>query len=156
MPGEPAPCGWALYYENKSLSPTRNSCYRLDCSRADRNEFPRAHFTQGKKRVRMPLSLPCKLAFLFVIVVAESILALSPCIAQSDQPANTQRLEIPFTPPEQALSMLSLPDGFKATLFASEPDVQQPIAVATDHRGTTVGSRMPDLFRPPNELRHVA
>ncbi|MGY8748021.1 MAG: PVC-type heme-binding CxxCH protein [Pirellulales bacterium] len=48
---------------------------------------------------------------------------------------NTQALLIPQTPPEEALKMLSLPDGFKATLFASEPDVNQPIAMTTDARG---------------------
>ena len=30
---------------------------------------------------------------------------------------------------------MSLPPGFKATLFAGEPDVHQPIAFATDDRG---------------------
>ncbi len=55
--------------------------------------------------------------------------------AQTDDPPNTQKLEIPFTPPDKALEMLSLPEGFSATLFASEPDVHQPIAVTTDHRG---------------------
>ncbi len=37
--------------------------------------------------------------------------------------------------PEQAVKEMSLPPGFKATLFAGEPDVQQPIAFAIDDRG---------------------
>lgn len=37
--------------------------------------------------------------------------------------------------PEQAAKEITLPPGFKATLFAGEPDVQQPIAFAIDHRG---------------------
>ena len=37
--------------------------------------------------------------------------------------------------PEQAVKEMSLPPGFKATLFAGEPDVKQPIAFAIDDRG---------------------
>lgn len=37
--------------------------------------------------------------------------------------------------PEAALSQLSLPDGFRTTLFAAEPNVQQPIGMTTDERG---------------------
>ena len=38
-------------------------------------------------------------------------------------------------PGEEAAKVMSLPPGFKATLFAGEPDVQQPIAFALDDRG---------------------
>ncbi|MDA7905942.1 c-type cytochrome [Mariniblastus sp.] len=56
---------------------------------------------------------------------------------QTDSPElpNTQSLLIPQTPPTEALKMLSLPNGFEATLFAAEPDVNQPIAMTTDARG---------------------
>ena len=37
--------------------------------------------------------------------------------------------------PEDALKGMTLPDGFQVTLFAAEPDVRQPIAMATDDRG---------------------
>ena len=37
--------------------------------------------------------------------------------------------------PEDAAQKMTLPPGFKATLFAGEPDVKQPIAMAFDHRG---------------------
>lgn len=36
---------------------------------------------------------------------------------------------------EDALAMFALPDGFSATLFASEPEVQNPVAMAWDRRG---------------------
>ena len=44
---------------------------------------------------------------------------------------------LPFTglPPEQAARAMKLPPQFKATLFAGEPDVVQPIAFAMDDRG---------------------
>lgn len=37
--------------------------------------------------------------------------------------------------PEEAAAAMTLPPGFKATLFAGEPDVVQPIALAIDDRG---------------------
>jgi putative membrane-bound dehydrogenase-like protein len=37
--------------------------------------------------------------------------------------------------PEDAAAKMTLPPGFKATLFAGEPDVKQPIAFAIDDRG---------------------
>lgn len=48
---------------------------------------------------------------------------------------NTQPETIPFTTPEAALAALNLPEGFKATLFAAEPMVHQPISMAFDERG---------------------
>lgn len=37
--------------------------------------------------------------------------------------------------PQESLAKLKLPPGFKATVFAAEPDVQNPIAMAWDARG---------------------
>ena len=37
--------------------------------------------------------------------------------------------------PTEALARMKLPPGFKATVFAAEPDVQNPIAMAWDARG---------------------
>src|SRR5262245_40667372 len=38
-------------------------------------------------------------------------------------------------PPREAPMHFTLPDGFRATLFAGEPDVVQPIAMCFDDRG---------------------
>ena len=38
-------------------------------------------------------------------------------------------------PPQESLAKLKLPPGFKATIFAAEPDVQNPIAMTWDGRG---------------------
>jgi putative membrane-bound dehydrogenase-like protein len=38
-------------------------------------------------------------------------------------------------PAEEALSKLSMPPGFKATIFAAEPDVQNPIGMCFDAKG---------------------
>ncbi|MHC4993503.1 MAG: PVC-type heme-binding CxxCH protein, partial [Planctomycetota bacterium] len=37
--------------------------------------------------------------------------------------------------PEEAAEAMSVPEGFSVSLFAGEPDVVQPIAMAIDHRG---------------------
>ena len=37
--------------------------------------------------------------------------------------------------PREAAAAMTVPDGFRVTLFAGEPDVQQPIAQAIDDRG---------------------
>ncbi|GIX05571.1 MAG: hypothetical protein KatS3mg114_1440 [Planctomycetaceae bacterium] len=37
--------------------------------------------------------------------------------------------------PEEAARAMTVPEGFSVTLFAGEPDVQQPIAMALDDRG---------------------
>jgi putative membrane-bound dehydrogenase-like protein len=51
------------------------------------------------------------------------------------KPANSQEETIKPLTPEAALKALQLPPGFKATLFAAEPAVQQPIAMTWDERG---------------------
>jgi putative membrane-bound dehydrogenase-like protein len=38
-------------------------------------------------------------------------------------------------PAGEAAARMTVPDGFKVTLFAAEPDVRQPIAMTLDHRG---------------------
>jgi putative membrane-bound dehydrogenase-like protein len=38
-------------------------------------------------------------------------------------------------PPEKAVKAMALPDGFRATVFAAEPDVVQPISFTIDARG---------------------
>jgi len=51
------------------------------------------------------------------------------------EPHDNQKENIPVLQPADALTKLHLPEGFKATLFAAEPDVRQPIAMCWDERG---------------------
>ncbi|MCA9247187.1 MAG: hypothetical protein KDA42_08740, partial [Planctomycetales bacterium] len=73
------------------------------------------------------------------VLVALSGLALGTYVATADEPVkeiyNSQQESIAPLTPEQALAALQLPAGFRATLFAAEPDVRQPIGMATDSRG---------------------
>jgi putative membrane-bound dehydrogenase-like protein len=50
-------------------------------------------------------------------------------------PYDSEKGTLPLTTPAEALAALKLPEGFRATLFANEPEVQNPIAMAWDHRG---------------------
>src|SRR6476619_4202735 len=69
-----------------------------------------------------------------------AILALAAahlCAAADDFPApyNSEAGNPSLSSPAEALAALKLPDGFRATLFANEPEVQNPIAMAWDQRG---------------------
>lgn len=54
-------------------------------------------------------------------------------LAQDEMPMDT--IKFAGLSPEDAAKEMTLPSGFKATLFAGEPDVKQPIAFAIDDRG---------------------
>ena len=48
---------------------------------------------------------------------------------------NTEPSQEKLLTPEEALAKISVPEGFHVSLFAGEPDVQQPISLTTDERG---------------------
>src|SRR5947209_7202354 len=66
--------------------------------------------------------MPFPPRFLFAV---SFLLVLSASVFAQDKPV----------PPTEAPKHMTLPAGFKATLFAGEPDVRQPIAFTTDDRG---------------------
>ncbi len=51
------------------------------------------------------------------------------------QPYDSQAAQGGPTSPAEALAGLRLPEGFRATVFAAEPDVRQPIAMTFDAKG---------------------
>ncbi len=66
------------------------------------------------------------------------LLALCPlrvCAAGFPSPYNSERSTEPLMPAEQAARGMHMPQGFRCTVFASEPDVQNPIAMAWDAKG---------------------
>ena len=54
--------------------------------------------------------------------------------AQETHPKNYNPAPAPL-PADEAARTMVVPDGFKVTLFAGEPDVLQPVALAIDDRG---------------------
>jgi putative membrane-bound dehydrogenase-like protein len=59
---------------------------------------------------------------------------LSAVLAWSSVASHAFTKDAPL-PPREAPLRMTVPEGFKATLFAGEPDVVQPIAMCFDHRG---------------------
>jgi putative membrane-bound dehydrogenase-like protein len=60
----------------------------------------------------------------------------SPKASSFPDPINTEQdTTTKALPPDEAARGFRVPDGFKVTVFAAEPDVQNPIAMAWDHRG---------------------
>ncbi len=51
------------------------------------------------------------------------------------RPSNTQAETEKFLAPEAALAAIRVPEGFRVSLFAHEPDVRNPIDLCTDTRG---------------------
>src|SRR6185369_2224307 len=60
---------------------------------------------------------------------------LSLCAAEFPVPYNSEPDKSGPMPATEAAAKMQLPDGFKATVFASEPEVQNPIAMSWDARG---------------------
>ena len=50
-------------------------------------------------------------------------------------PNDTQALVVPLPAPQESLAKLRLPEGFRSTVYAAEPDVNNPIACCWDNRG---------------------
>ncbi len=50
-------------------------------------------------------------------------------------PRNSEKATDAPMPPDEVVKTATLPPGFQLSVFAAEPDVQNPIAIATDSRG---------------------
>ena len=67
-----------------------------------------------------------------------SILACVLCIQQDDFPAirnNERDTDARPMSAEEAAAKMVVPDGFRVSVFASEPEVQNPIAMTWDSKG---------------------
>jgi putative membrane-bound dehydrogenase-like protein len=73
---------------------------------------------------------PMKPTLLALLLTASATFAADFPALYNSEPGNPEPM-----PPQQSLKALNLPPGFKATLFAAEPDVQNPIGMAWDARG---------------------
>ena len=75
-----------------------------------------------------------KLAPLLVLLLGASI-----GVAQESRnklPKKQHRVsDAPFLKPAEAVAKMSIPDGFEVSVFASEPDIAEPIAFCFDDRG---------------------
>ena len=76
-----------------------------------------------------------KFAVVFTTVCLLAVNGISEPPSLPQGVVNTQNPKDKPMSPQQALARMTLPDGFRATLFAGEPDVMQPIAFDFDDRG---------------------
>lgn len=77
-----------------------------------------------------------QLRFLICLLACYSVLSLPDNFSFAESPIrDTQDPKDIATSPEQTVRNMTVPDGFKVTVFASEPDVHQPIGFEIDDRG---------------------
>lgn len=74
--------------------------------------------------------------FLLVLTIVLGSASVPGAAADSDEPRvpDSEKRTTPRLSAGEALATWALPDGFNATVFAAEPDIRQPIALAFDER----------------------
>src|SRR5579859_2465491 len=72
---------------------------------------------------------------LFILALLQAIPSQADAPSSFPKPYNTRPQDSRFLAPEEAVKRFHLPPGFRVTLFAGEPDVQQPIGMTRDPRG---------------------
>jgi putative membrane-bound dehydrogenase-like protein len=80
--------------------------------------------------------VPRLIGFLVLTLAGSGPLAVVLCAAEEIVPYDTEQdaLNLRLSP-EQAAAGFAVPDGFQVRVFAHEPEVQNPIAMAWDSRG---------------------
>ena len=74
-----------------------------------------------------------KLTAILLILLAPYLIAFDAKLP--DGIKNDQNPKDKTISPQESLKLITVPDGFKVTLFAGEPDISQPIAFTFDDRG---------------------
>ncbi len=92
--------------------------------------IPTAYLTLGPNLRTLRLTALSTLLALWAIATSATAQAPSFPTPYNTRPTNSQ-----FLRPEAAVKTIHVPPGFQATLFAGEPDVQQPIGMTMDRRG---------------------
>lgn len=82
------------------------------------------------KSANSPPTVRLVSSILLAIAAGTTVFAAFPTPYNTEHDTTTTR--VPVT---EAVAALKLPPGFKATVFAAEPDLQNPIALAWDARG---------------------
>ncbi|MCB9937914.1 MAG: c-type cytochrome [Planctomycetaceae bacterium] len=80
-------------------------------------------------------SSACPIRQLFTLLATLTLVTNSSLAEDFPKPFDTQELTERLLSPAEAAASISLPDGFQVSVFASEPSVNQPIALTTDERG---------------------
>lgn len=84
----------------------------------------------------VPLARPYSLAFFAALLLAAGLRAdASEGAHEHAQPRNPAATLADGLLPDEAARAMTVPEGFRVQLAASEPNVHQPVAMAFDHRG---------------------
>ncbi len=76
---------------------------------------------------------PGRFCWLVLLLLTSSSFAAE--TASEPTPINTEDPKLQPSSPQAALAKIKVPEGFRVTLMAGEPDIRQPISMAVDHRG---------------------
>lgn len=82
-----------------------------------------------------------KTAFVIGLQLATCCCVLTPPSASADELRNKlpkkqhKTSNAPFLKPAEAVAEMAIPDGFEVSIYASEPDIAEPIAFCFDDRG---------------------
>ena len=78
----------------------------------------------------------------FAAAIGLSVVVLSASFVIGDEPSRNRlpkkqhrTSNAPFLKPAEAVAKMAIPDGFEVSIFASEPDIAEPIAFCFDDRG---------------------
>lgn len=85
--------------------------------------------------------------------VAVALAVFASTLAAAAEPPGSGTPPAPV-PARDAPARMTVPEGFRVTLFAAEPDVRQPIAMTLDHRGrlwVAENFSYPGWLQPPRE-----
>ena len=75
-------------------------------------------------------------AYRLVLLALVGCVSLVPASAQNHLPKKQHRTsDAPFLKPAEAVAKMSIPEGFDVSIYASEPDIAEPIAFCFDDRG---------------------
>jgi putative membrane-bound dehydrogenase-like protein len=77
----------------------------------------------------------CAIPVVLSLLCGSDLVAAVPQTDQFPAAFNTDPPDSNPPAPEEMVQLIQLPEGFQATLFAGEPDVQQPICMDFDDRG---------------------
>ncbi|MCP4506147.1 MAG: hypothetical protein GY826_07090, partial [Fuerstiella sp.] len=79
--------------------------------------------------------MKCSLTLQLILVLTAGTPFACPAADDFPDPVNTQAAGEHPPSPQEMLELFELPPGFSVTLFAGEPDVQQPRAFDFDDQG---------------------
>jgi len=102
--------------------------------------LPRKAAGEGSQSAGQRGSEGCAIASWKLALLVLALFSFVP-LANADEPKNQlpkrqhKDSDAPFLTPAEAVAKMSIPDGFEVSVFASEPDIAEPIAFCFDDRG---------------------